>query len=80
MGKSHMTQYKTTQNFALAQDEADSLKSYREQFHIPKQPDGKDVVYFAGHSLGLQPLPIRGSLRQQQIQDHQPSLELRKTH
>lgn len=36
-------------------DESDPLRSYRERFHIPKRDGGRDVIYFAGNSLGLQP-------------------------
>jgi kynureninase len=36
-------------------DVADPLRSFRERFHFPKQPNGEDVIYFIGNSLGLQP-------------------------
>ncbi|MDN4165613.1 kynureninase [Cytophagales bacterium LB-30] len=35
-------------------DQEDSLKNFRQEFHIP-QKDGKDCIYFCGNSLGLQP-------------------------
>ena len=41
--------------FARQQDREDPLKHFRNQFHIPKQPNGEDQVYFCGNSLGLQP-------------------------
>jgi kynureninase len=40
--------------FARKLDENDPLKHFREKFFIP-QHAGKDVVYFTGNSLGLQP-------------------------
>lgn len=35
-------------------DQADELHKFRSQFHFP-QHEGKDQLYFAGHSLGLMP-------------------------
>lgn len=46
--------YQNTLDFAKAQDAADPLKSFRERFYFP-QVGGRDVVYFTGNSLGLQP-------------------------
>jgi kynureninase len=40
--------------FARAQDQSDPLSSYRSKFYFP-QMGGKDVIYFTGNSLGLQP-------------------------
>lgn len=40
--------------YALQQDEQDTLRHYRSKFFIP-QIDGKDSIYFTGNSLGLQP-------------------------
>ena len=39
-------------------DQQDPLKSYRDQFIFPKI-DGKEVIYFTGNSLGLQPKNAR---------------------
>jgi kynureninase len=36
-------------------DANDALAPMREQFHIPRRPDGSSVVYLCGHSLGLAP-------------------------
>ncbi|MBU2995004.1 kynureninase [Cellulophaga baltica] len=47
-------QFKNTLAFAQQLDNEDPLKNYREQFHFPKV-DGKQVIYFTGNSLGLQP-------------------------
>ncbi|UJH68142.1 kynureninase [Allomuricauda sp. SCSIO 65647] len=46
--------FENTLAFARDFDEHDALKAYREQFHFP-QVNGKDVIYFTGNSLGLQP-------------------------
>ncbi|MCM4173087.1 kynureninase [Arenibacter sp. TNZ] len=40
--------------FAQQLDAVDPLKKYRGEFHFPKTK-GKDVIYFTGNSLGLQP-------------------------
>ncbi len=46
--------FNPTITFAKETDEADPLKAFRNQFHIPVK-DGKQVLYFTGNSLGLQP-------------------------
>ena len=51
--------------FALQLDSNDPLHSYRMKFHIPKTEAGKDVIYFAGNSLGLQPKTVRGYVEQE---------------
>jgi len=47
-------QFENTLGFAQNLDAEDSLSEYREEFHFPKV-DGKQVIYFTGNSLGLQP-------------------------
>lgn len=47
-------QFQNTLAFAQGLDAQDPLKSFRKQFHFP-QIKGKDVIYFTGNSLGLQP-------------------------
>jgi kynureninase len=46
--------YENSLNFARHQDLADPLKKYRDQFYFPQMHD-REVVYFSGNSLGLQP-------------------------
>ena len=46
--------YKNTREFAQQLDSEDQLKHYREEFLFP-QVNGKQVIYFTGNSLGLQP-------------------------
>jgi len=47
-------QFEASEDFAIAMDERDSLKDYRDRFLIPKTSSG-DCIYLCGHSLGLQP-------------------------
>lgn len=54
--------FQPDESFALQLDSADPLKRLRERFHIPTRPDGTPVIYFCGHSLGLQPRSVRGLL------------------
>lgn len=57
--------FESTEAFALKMDEQDLLKHFRNKFYIPKQPDGKDVLYFTGNSLGLQPKATRKYIEQE---------------
>jgi kynureninase len=50
--------YENTLAFAQQLDAEDPLKKYRQQFHIPQQ-NGKELIYFCGNSLGLQPVSVR---------------------
>jgi len=60
--------YKTGIDFAIEQDKADTLASYRNRFHIPKHTDGSDIIYFCGNSLGLQPKTTKSYI-DQELQD-----------
>lgn len=46
-------------------DKIDPLRNFRERFHIPKQPNGTDVIYLTGNSLGLQPKSTRSFIEQE---------------
>ena len=46
--------FQNTREFAQQLDAQDELKHYRDEFIFP-QHNGKNVVYFTGNSLGLQP-------------------------
>lgn len=46
--------FKADADFAAELDQADPLRGYREQFHIPRHQGG-EAIYFCGNSLGLQP-------------------------
>ncbi|MFQ3218753.1 MAG: kynureninase [Paraglaciecola sp.] len=50
--------HENTLMYAQAQDAQDPVAVYREQFHHPII-DGKQVLYFTGNSLGLQPKSAR---------------------
>ena len=52
---------KPTPEFAKDLDEADALGSYRQRFHFPKLGT-PELVYFTGHSLGLQPKSVRAAV------------------
>jgi len=54
-------QYESTLEFARAQDAADPLRNYRDRFHFPSFA-ADDLVYFTGHSLGLQPKTVRAAV------------------
>lgn len=58
------TAYRTDRQFALEMDDRDPLKQFRERFHIPTQ-DGKELIYFCGNSLGLQPKSTRAFIEQE---------------
>ena len=45
-------------DWAQQQDADDPLRSYRDEFHIPRH-DGAEMAYFCGNSLGLQPKGAR---------------------
>ncbi len=51
--------YRSDEAYAAACDQDDPLRAYRAKFAIPKGDDGREVVYFAGNSLGLQPQTAR---------------------
>ena len=47
-------EFRNTEEFARGLDEQDPLHGYRDAFHFPRV-NGREVVYFTGNSLGLQP-------------------------
>jgi len=51
--------YEAGRDFALALDESDPLREFREEFHVPKRENGEAEIYFAGNSLGLLPRRTR---------------------
>ncbi len=51
-------EYLNTIDFARQLDASDPVKKYRERFYFP-QHDGKNVIYFCGNSLGLQPKSVK---------------------
>jgi len=57
-------QYEKSLEFAFKMDQEDSLKGYRDKFFFP-QKYGKDVIYFCGNSLGLQPKTVPEYIEQE---------------
>ncbi|WP_298425049.1 kynureninase [uncultured Kordia sp.] len=60
--------FQNTLAYAKEQDAKDPLKSYRNQFHIPKDAAGNKWLYFCGNSLGLQP-KVTQEYIQQELKD-----------
>jgi kynureninase len=48
---------------AQALDHEDELAGFRDRFLIPQHHDGSQLVYFCGHSLGLQPKTVRTAVQ-----------------
>lgn len=66
----------TDERVALRLDEEDTLRHFREQFHIPKMQDlppidlslvnkDENAIYFLGNSLGLQPKLVKVYLEEE---------------
>ena len=55
------TSYEATLAWAQAQDAADPLRGFRDEFLIPPHED-RESFYFCGNSLGLQPRAVRPAL------------------
>ncbi|CAN5605963.1 kynureninase [soil metagenome] len=53
------------EDFALRLDAGDTLRSFRERFHLPRGSDGKPLIYFVGNSLGLMPKATRQAVEQE---------------
>lgn len=60
-----MSNYKLGLDFAKQLDNKDELSHYRNQFHIPKDKAGNEVIYFCGNSLGLQPKATKQYINQE---------------
>ncbi len=48
---------------AMAHDNCDPLRHYRDRFHIPPGRGGASSVYFCGNSLGLAPRAVEAAMR-----------------
>jgi kynureninase len=62
------TSFSADEQFALQLDADDSLRQFREKFHLPLGKDGKPLIYLAGNSLGLMPKSAR-ELVEQELDD-----------
>lgn len=60
-----MSNYKIGLDFAKQLDQKDELSKYRNQFHIPKDKHGYDLIYMTGNSLGLQPKTTKEYINQE---------------
>ena len=59
------TAYQPDEAFARHLDDTDPLRCYRNRFLIPRRSDGRPLIYFCGHSLGLQPRTVRAAIEQE---------------
>jgi kynureninase len=57
--------YQNTAAFAKQQDKEDVLSHLRNLFHIPKDKNGNEWLYFTGNSLGLQPKSTKEYINQE---------------
>ncbi|MDX8554462.1 kynureninase [Tenacibaculum sp. 1B UA] len=57
--------HKPTLDYAQQLDKEDNLAHLRAQFHIPKDAEGNDWLYFTGNSLGLQPKQTQQYIQQE---------------
>jgi len=51
--------FSADESFALHLDSEDSLRDFRNRFHLPLGKDGQPLIYLAGNSLGLMPKSAR---------------------
>lgn len=58
-----MSEYRAEESWARAQDEADPLASFREEFALPSDARGVPLVYLTGNSLGLMPSAVPASVQ-----------------
>jgi kynureninase len=57
--------YINSHSFTIDLDKADPLRGFRDEFHIPVTPSGKQVIYLCGNSLGLQPKQTESAVLQE---------------
>ncbi|PYJ43108.1 MAG: kynureninase, partial [Verrucomicrobia bacterium] len=60
-----MTNFSIDEDFAHQLDAEDSLRPFREKFHLPLGKNGKPLIYLAGNSLGLMPKAAREIVEQE---------------
>ena len=60
-----MSNYRLGLDYAKEQDATDPLADYRDKFHIPKDENGNEWLYFTGNSLGLQPKSTQQYIQQE---------------
>ncbi len=57
--------YQNSLDYAKQLDQEDSLSYLRKEFHIPKDKQGNEWLYFMGNSLGLQPKNTQKYIQQE---------------
>jgi kynureninase len=57
--------FRSDEEFARELDAGDPLRGYRDRFSIPAHDDGRPSLYFASHSLGLQPKSARRMMEEE---------------
>jgi len=57
--------YQNSLDYAKQLDQEDSLSYLRKEFHIPKDKQGNEWLYFTGNSLGLQPKNTQKYIQQE---------------
>lgn len=60
-----LSNYQLGLEYAQQQDNLDELSSYKNQFHIPKDKNGNELIYLCGNSLGLQPKSTKAYIHQE---------------
>src|SRR6266581_4719272 len=60
--------FSANEDFARQLDAEDSLRHFRERFHLPLGKDGEPLIYLAGNSLGLMPKAVR-QIVEQELED-----------
>lgn len=63
--KNTLSNYQLGAEYAEQQDKNDALASYRNQFYIPKDKHGQELIYMTGNSLGLQPKSTKDYINQE---------------
>jgi len=63
--KLRLFMFENNLSYAQQQDQNDPLKKYREEFLIPTNSKGEELVYLCGNSLGLQPKKTSEYLQQE---------------
>lgn len=59
--------FKPSAQFATDLDAEDPLSGFRDQFYIPKNRNGEELIYLCGNSLGLQPKSVAAHIDQELI-------------
>ncbi len=54
--------FREDESFARELDRTDPLASFRSRFLLPTNGAGHELIYFVGHSLGLQPRAVRPAI------------------